>query len=166
MLPPLERATKARRLTSQNTQTPRIERTKTHWPEISSRVGVLVIESSIMVEWSIEVTLELAVILPLGEKRRRSSNDKHDNDKRCPGNHSKTGWMDKSGEAEEEDKGQGGWETRYAFAFFFVTHHNTPSYSVHACVMSLTTTTNAQTTTPRSMYSNHETVKWSNAIFV
>jgi len=36
-----------------------IEHTKTHWPEIPSTVGALVTESLMMVEWSIEATLEL-----------------------------------------------------------------------------------------------------------
>ena len=36
-------------------------------PKSPSTVGTLVTESLIMVEWSMEATLELAVILPLGE---------------------------------------------------------------------------------------------------
>ena len=35
--------------------------------------------------------------------------------------------------------------------------------SVHACIMSLTTSINAQTTNPRFMCSNHEIVKRGNA---
>jgi hypothetical protein len=73
------------------------------------------------------------------ENRRRPSNDNNDNGKRCSGNHSKPGWMDKSGEAEEE-RGQGGWETRCAFAFFLFRDP-----SQHPVL----TTTNAQTTNPR-----------------
>ena len=55
---------------------------------------------------------------PTGEKSENRRYDNNDNGKRCSGNHSKPGWMDKSGEAEEEERGQGGLETRCAFAFF------------------------------------------------
>ena len=55
---------------------------------------------------------------PTGEKSENRRYDNNDNGKRCPGNHSKPGRMDKSGEAEEEERGQGGLETRCAFAFF------------------------------------------------
>jgi len=89
-----------------------------------------------------------------------------DNGKWHSGNHSKPGRMDKSGEAEEEERGQGGLETGCAFRFF---HFRDPSQPgpCSLCIMSLTTTTtHAQTTNPRFMYSNHEIVKRSNAISI
>ena len=87
------------------------------------------------------------------ENRRGPSNDNNDKGKLPRVNYSKPGLMDKSGEAEEEERGQGGWETGCAFAF--VTHHNRAQFTV----ANHHHTTSAQTTNPRFVCLDHEIVK-------
>jgi hypothetical protein len=96
---------------------------------------------------------------------QRPSNDNNDSAKRHRGNHSKPGRIDKSGEAEEEKRGQSwvkvDWKQDVRLRFFFPDPSQPGPFSLHSLT---TTTTNVQTTNPRFMYSNHEIVKRNGAV--